>query len=230
MFSIRLVGTVYFSKHLASFNTLYGHETPIHSYNSVDSTLSPTERHKKWIEHLTKIIADRIKAEEDRIPSYTALWRHWLRSCWGGSLWLNAPLPDPYSSLIHPENSGWLLLTDGKYIIDWEDPNFISKTERNITYLIKGCRCKGGCKTNRCGCKKQGSHCGPGCECHECTNLPLAETTSVQAAEEAYIEEISDVEYDGDSDSDGLDTDMTDTDNLASELITEPTTAYIDLF
>ena len=34
-----------------------------------------------------------------------------------------------------------------------------------------GCRCqKTDCTTNRCGCKKQGSYCGPNCRCSGCKN------------------------------------------------------------
>ena len=40
-----------------------------------------------------------------------------------------------------------------------------------IEFLTKGCSCKKGCKTKQCGCRKTGRHCGPGCDCHGCTNL-----------------------------------------------------------
>ena len=94
---IRMIGSAYFSKHLASFSALNDHETPLHLYNSIDQSLNPQKRHKEWIENITSIVSDRIKNEEERVPSYTALWRHWLRSCWTGCLWLSAPAPDPYT-------------------------------------------------------------------------------------------------------------------------------------
>ena len=58
-YSIRLVGTVYFKKHLASFNSLYGPETPVHSYNATFPSLSPIDRHKVWIHNISIVVADR---------------------------------------------------------------------------------------------------------------------------------------------------------------------------
>ena len=124
---IRMIGLVYFSKHLASFNALNGHKTPLHLYNSIDITLNPQKRHKEWIESITRVVSDHIKNEEERVPSYTALWRHWLWSCWTGCLWLSASTCDPYSSVPHPKESGWLLSTNNTYKIDWEDPDILCK-------------------------------------------------------------------------------------------------------
>ena len=84
---IRLIGTVYFKKHLPSYISIDGHKTPIQSYNGIDSFLPPNERHKKWIERIRSIVADRIMTEEQCVPSYTSLWRHRLQSCWTASLW-----------------------------------------------------------------------------------------------------------------------------------------------
>ena len=161
---LKISWTVYFNKHFASFSSLYGHTTPLHSFNSIGSTcaLSPKEQCKKWVEDIVKIVDDRITTEEERMPSYTALWRHWQRSCWIELLWYNSPLSDPYLNLPPPENSRWLLSTDGTYAIDWEDTNVASKIERCINSLTKGCKCKSGCTNNRCSCRKHSSHCGPG--------------------------------------------------------------------
>ena len=250
---LRMVGTVYFYKHLASFNALYGHETPTHLYNSIDPTLSPQEKHKKWIEAITSVVANHIKTEEERLPSYTALWRHWLRSCWMASLWLNASLPNPRSSLPFPENSGWLLSSERrKYTIDWEDPDIVAKVETNIALLIKGCKCKGGCKTNRCGCKKKLVSCGPGCECHECTNLStttisdITKTTMTLDTTETITTNTSTEDSSDDSDSEdeieydetddgmtGSDDGMTgsdDNDYIETELFTDQFTYCVDIF
>ena len=69
---IRLIGTVYFKKYLPSFISIDGHETPIQSYNGIDSSLPPNERHKKWMERIRSIVADRIMTEEQCVPSYTS--------------------------------------------------------------------------------------------------------------------------------------------------------------
>ena len=117
---IRLVGTVYFTKHRASFDSLYGHETPVHSYNATSPSLSPIDRHKVWIHNISIVVADRIKSEEERIPTYTSLWRHWLRTCLVTNLWKHSPSPEPYDSLPPPEQCGWLKLPNCTFIINWK--------------------------------------------------------------------------------------------------------------
>ena len=69
---IRLVGTVYFKKHLPSFVSLYGHETPDHSFNYIDQSLRPHQRHQMWFERIREVVSDRIQCEE-HVPSYTSL-------------------------------------------------------------------------------------------------------------------------------------------------------------
>ena len=92
-------------------------------------------------------------------------------------MWQNSHLPDMYSSLPHPENCGWTHNNDGSFNIDWEAPEIIEKVKDTIEFLTKGCTCKKGCRTNNCGCKKKYRHCGPGCECQGCTNLPAVDQT-----------------------------------------------------
>ena len=38
--------------------------------------------------------------------------------------------------------------------------------------LTKGCKCKTGCTTGRCGCKRKQQVCSEGCTCTHCLNLP----------------------------------------------------------
>ena len=42
-----------------------------------------------------------------------------------------------------------------------------------MALIRRGCGCKSGCSSVRCKCKKSGTHCGPGCKCTGCTNLPV---------------------------------------------------------
>jgi len=79
-----------------------------------------------------------------------------------------------YSSLLQPEQSGWI--KDGDhYAIDWEVTEVMERIKGTISFLTKGCSCKKGCRTNNCGCKHRSGHCGPGCTCVGCTNLPVAQ-------------------------------------------------------
>ena len=128
-----LVGTVYFKKHLAAFNSQYGHEAPQHLFNS---TVTNEKRHQLWLQKIRESVAERIICEEERVPSFTALWCHWLRSCWISQLWQNSPSSDVYSELPPPHENGWLLHQNGSYTIDWEDPEVQQKIKGTIE---KGC-------------------------------------------------------------------------------------------
>ena len=170
---VRLVGTAYFKKHIAAFTSLYSYSTPIQLFNSYSSTESHEEIHQKWLQDIRKVTAERITTEEERVPSYTSLWRHWLRTCWSVQLWQSSPEEDMYSTLPSPESYGWLHNSDGTYSIDWEDPKVQEEIQGTVDFLIKGCTCRKGCSSNRCRCRKKGNHCGPGCECQGCMNIPL---------------------------------------------------------
>ena len=87
-----------------------------------------------------------------------------------------------YSAL--PVNSGWT--KDGNtFTIDWEDPAVINKIKGTIDFLTKGCSCKKGCATNKCGCRKKSNHCGQGCECWSWANLAdYGQNVSTQDSDE----------------------------------------------
>lgn len=169
---ICLIGTTYFKKHLAAFISFYKHDTPKHLYTSLDPSLEPNTKHEVWLQEIRSVVNDRITTEEEKVPSYTSLWRHWLRSCWMAQLWRNSILSDVYSSLPVPEQSGWMCKPDGTYEIEWEAAEAQAKIQSTIDFLLKGCSCKKGCKNNICGCRKKKSYCGPVCLCQGCINLP----------------------------------------------------------
>jgi len=169
---VHLIGTCYFKKHIAAFIATYGHSTSLHLYNSIDNSLPVLERHKVWLQRVRQAVCNRILSEEERVPTYTSLWRHWLCSYWVHQMWQRSTYPDVYSSLPAPEQSGWI--KDGcNYIIDWEAVDVMEKIKGTIEFLTKVCSCKKGCATNNCGCRKRSNYCGPGCECQACANLPV---------------------------------------------------------
>lgn len=215
---IRLIGSMYFNKHISSFATLYNHTNPHHSFNAIDPSLRLEERHKQWIQHVASVVAERITTEEQRVPSVTSLWRHWKRSCWTLQLWLNSPRSDPYMYTPPPEESGWIALPDGTFGIDWEDSHVQSVIEQNINFLLKGCSCKKGCTTTRCGCKKKSNHCGPGCECQGCNNLP----TNMSTSETIFEEECSSEDETDESGESEIE--------LETEIITEDAEYIDDLY
>ena len=171
---VRLVA-VYFKKRLPAFISQLNYETPHHLFNSLETTLSNDKKHEIWLQKIREIISERITSEEERLPTYTALWRHWMRTYWCCELWRSANKEDIYKNLPPPETSGWLKQPDGKYSIDWEDSDIQAQIEDTINFLTKGCSCKTGCKTRRCRCRRNERFCGPGCECMQCVNV-LVET------------------------------------------------------
>ena len=138
-----------------------------------DPSLPCEEQHELWVKSISKTVSDRILHEEERMPSQTALWRHWLRSCWVSNMWRNSHLHDLYSTLPRPEESGRLRQPDGSFSIDWEAPEVLERIESNVNFLLKGCGCRKGCKTKSCGCRKKDIYCGPACECQGCCNTPV---------------------------------------------------------
>ena len=213
---IRLIGTLYFKKHLSAFVSELGFETPNQLYNSI---ITPTvnEKHEEWLKRIRDIISDRITSEEERVPSYTALWRHWNRVCWVSEMWNNSPHQEVMKGLRLPEHSGWFLTPVNRYAIEWESPEVEEQVRSGINFLVKGCSCKKSkCTTLLCSCRKGSRNCGPGCECHGCANLPI---TSVEAGSDPDTEEgHSELEDDTDDSSTGSKEDRGD---LETEIITD---------
>lgn len=119
------------------------------------------------------------------IPSSDALLRHWKRSCWVSSVWKQAAS----NHIVHPplEVFGWKRPDPNTLVIDWDSETNTSRIREQVALIRKGCGCKTGCSSARCKCKRHNSHCGPGCKCTGCTNLPVEVLATGQ-------DEISDTE------------------------------------
>ena len=178
---VRLIGTAYFKKNLATMVSKLGFETPNQLFNSIDLT-DVDEKHQEWYRSIKRVI--HVLKEEHRPPTYTALWRHWMRSCWVKEMWMNSTSENQYEGLAPPETQGWIKSDQGEYSIDWEDQAVQQKIQKTLNFLCKGCSCKTGCKTNRCSCQKNGRNCGASCECRGCTNLHLCTPVAQEEEEE----------------------------------------------
>ena len=66
--------------------------------------------------------------------------------------------------------NGWIKDQKGKLAIDWDSQENTMKIRNRVDLVPKGCSCKGGCTTNRCGFGKKGVPCGVGCGCTNCEN------------------------------------------------------------
>ena len=96
------------------------------------------ERHKDLYSEIRSTVSDRISNEE-RVPSQTSMWRHWLRSCRMSEMWRHAPQSDIFSELNPPEQSGWKKKDNGSYVFDWDSQEQVKGT---IEFLTKCCFCK----------------------------------------------------------------------------------------
>ena len=219
---VRLIGTLYFKKHLSAFVALKCVQTPIQLFNSIAGD-TVEDRHELWYGNIRGIVSDRICSEEERMPSYTSLWRHWLRSCWVAQMWKHSPKIDIYSALPPPEASGWKKGSTGSYEIDWDCSDFQTNVQETINYLTKGCTCKKGCKTKQCSCKKNGRNCGPGCQCQGCTNVLLVTVTSRNSTAPTVRQEdlSADEGSETESDSDTCSTCSTTSERYDTEIITD---------
>ena len=104
---LQLIGCLYFKKHYSTVVSLKSIETLQQLLNLFPSHTAD-EQHKSWCNEIRSIVSDRITNEEDRMPSITAMWRHWLiRSCWEAKMWTNSTEQNPYHNLPPPEECGW---------------------------------------------------------------------------------------------------------------------------
>lgn len=214
---IKLIGTAYFKKNLATMVSKLGFETPNQLFNSMDPGLSVEARHTEWYTTIKRAI--RIVSEDQRPPTLTALRKHWARSCWIKEMWMNSSEPDQYHRLPPPESQGWLKNATG-YSIDWEAPETTQRIQATLDFLNKGCTCKTGCKTKRCSCQKKGRECGAGCECKGCKNITLSQPSTHQddeaeddeAEDENEMDDSAESDYDNESSEEEVQTEViTDT-------------------
>ena len=214
---IRLVGCAYFRKHKSVF--LPSFPTPMSLFNSLlDSKQHAQVHHSAWLSLMREKIWLRIKYEEEMIPSYDALDRHWKRSCWVQCVWSQATS----NNITYPvlDGNGWKQVDTSTLAIDWDSESNVSVIRDRVTLLQKGCGCKTGCQTNRCKCRRDKHDCGPGCKCQGCTNVPQTSQTSHELNLDQESSSESEDEF-GDSEVDDIMRDVfgdnRDTDNESAE-------------
>ena len=187
------MGCAYFRKHRAAFLPAY--PSPVTLYNSLKTeNQSLLEHHIAWLDMMRERIWSRIKYEEEMIPSEGALARHWQRSCWVLSVWKQATS----QHMAYPplDGNGWKKPDADTLAIGWDSDEHLRNVRTRVALLQKGCGCKTGCSSRRCKGKKNSTHCGPGCKCQRCFNLPttldgaslLSHSASSSASAEAILE------------------------------------------
>ena len=176
---VRLIGTVYFKKHLAEFTL----DTPRALYMSLSQDgVGPVQQHKRFIEVIRECVWSRIEFEDELPPSFDALWRHWQRTCWVSNMWNQAARN--HMRLLDITQYGWKIV-DGKLECDWESVENREAVRQQVGLLFRGCSCSSvtACSTRRCSCVKKGNKCGPGCRCKNCGNTPSGTGTQQQSSD-----------------------------------------------
>ena len=88
----------------------------------------------------------------------------------------------------------------------WEVQANIDKAKACLEFVLTGCKCKTGCSTRRCSCKKNGRICGPSCGCINCTNsthTPVPSSSDTADLEiQDLLNEVVEDEYVDDSGDD----------------------------
>ena len=120
---------------------------------------------------------------------------------------------------LSPTDYGWNTLENG-YKIQYETDEQVLIVKQRVSKFTKGCKCKNGCKTKKCGCKKQELQCGPGCRCLNCENLLTSQDVSSSAIDigGTSTEIESDTESENEANNDYLTTDTESTIDRENEL------------
>ena len=127
------------------------------------------------------------------------------------------------------ESYGWTH-KDGQLQVQWDVPENIHKAQARLDFVLKGCKCKGGCKSRRCRCRKDQRACGPGCQCINCGNLHASNPPGLASQDTPEVSDVQDADGEDDESSDddlhedhyygeeGGDDDVND-DNLAGDVM-----------
>ena len=129
---LRFIGCLYFKKHYSAIASLKSIETPQQLFHSF-----PSKQHTAWYNAIRGIVSDRITQEEERMSSITAMWRHWLRSCWVANMWQKSTEEDLFRMLPRPETCGLLKHEHAMYTCDWESSEVQSRVKDTIDFLTK---------------------------------------------------------------------------------------------
>ncbi len=75
------------------------------------------------------------------------------------------------TSLLNTSDNSGFKVVNNKLQIIWDTDQHMASVTEIVNHYMKGCSCKTRCSTNRCGCKKNGKECYPGCGCVNCKNV-----------------------------------------------------------
>lgn len=179
---LRLIGCAYYKQHTSAFRI----PTPEALFHSMSGGPSADDNHNQWLSSIRNTARQRVDTDLKTMPSTEALLLHWKRCEWVLKMWKCATsnqvdLPgmqlttETYTyyiifsvtDLIH---YGWNR-DDDILGIHWEVQANIELTKASLDFVLSGCKCKTGCKTRICSCRKKERKCGPSCCCQFCAKV-----------------------------------------------------------
>lgn len=95
---------------------------------------------------------------------------------------------------------------NGVLEIVWEVQENVDKARASLEFVLSGCKCKTGCSTRRCSCKKKDRICGPSCSCINCMNSTRTPVPSANDPTDLEVQDLlnepTEDEYVNDSEDD----------------------------
>ena len=142
------------------------------------------DQHIQRLDKIRAHVWEEVQNEFHLPPSHTALKLHWLRTACVLNMWAQASANK--ITTLPPTEYGWIK-EDGGYNIQYDTEERVLIVRQRVSKFTRGCTYKGGCKSKRCGCKKNGQQCGPGCRCLNCENLLTSDTIQPELDHELGI-------------------------------------------
>lgn len=114
-------------------------------------------------------------------PNYDCLVRHIERANYQTAVWTQCQ--SAQVDLPSPTGNGWLLVNDNLQIVWMTRP-----PAPDSLLACVNCKCKTGCKTQRCSCVNAKLRCSDFCSCKDCINSDMGEADEEEETSESENE------------------------------------------
>lgn len=162
---LKLFGVTYFHKYKARFPKA----TAARSFSSVCETANTSlQSIERWLEHLREQTWAAVPSEDESLPSFGALYFHFLRGVFALKMWEQActgliAVPEVAAHGYRQVGESLQLVYDYEVRID--------RIKEQVDAVLKGCGCKKStCVNRQCKCRSASRACTPSCRCVGCAN------------------------------------------------------------
>lgn len=167
---LKLVGSCYFYKYKARFLDPSAARSFSSFCKAQDTNLEAIEN---WLEHLREQTWAAVPTKDECLPSFGALYFHFLRGLFALKMWqqaCNGVIRVPAITA-----HGYQHTVDGVLQLVYDYSKRIEPIKEQVAAVQKGCGCKvTACKNRQCKCRAAGQLCTASCRCAACLNTTLA--------------------------------------------------------